>query len=159
MVLLGCLVDGLSIVGFKLLNAKGEEKNVSYAKTLTLAKQKKVGDVRVTKIDGKDVFVNLDFTALKKYPVQVLSSYRVESQEDGVEKAFVTFDGQEEKEVSLGEFWNSYIGNKFVKSREDKEPSREESGITEIKGPSGVENKFICGMQLEGTSYVKTFCE
>lgn len=132
-----CLVNGLEIVGFKVLNAKGEIKDLSYAKTITLAKQKKIDGIKVKRVEGKDVFVNLDFMNIEKLPVQVMTSYRLE-EEDGKVKSYVTFDGEEEKEVALGEFWNAYIGNYVNKA--DKE-------------------KLKCGLQLEGTSYVKAVCE
>lgn len=70
MLITACLLDGLEIVGFEVMNNKGLKKNLSYEKTLVYAQQKKLDGISYRKINNQEFLVGLDYLTIDKKSIQ-----------------------------------------------------------------------------------------
>lgn len=70
MLITACLLDGLEIVGFEVMNNKGLKKNLSYEKTLVYAQQKKLDGISYRKVNNQEFLVGLDYLTIDKKSIQ-----------------------------------------------------------------------------------------
>lgn len=70
MLITACLLDGLDIVGFEVMNNKGLKKNLSYEKTLVYAQQKKLDGISYRKVNNQEFLVGLDYLTIDKKSIQ-----------------------------------------------------------------------------------------
>jgi hypothetical protein len=79
MKVIGYLVDGLQIVGFRLENNKGAKKNASYESTLRFALLKKLDGVSCTKINGESFLVGINYQDLERLPIKDSISLHIDN--------------------------------------------------------------------------------
>lgn len=105
MLITACLLDGLEIVGFEVMNNKGIKKNLSYEKTLIYAQQKKLDGISYRKVQNQAFLVGLDYSTIDKKSIQNVTYKNCNYRDDKIDSVSVQIEDKP-IDLSLGMFYN-----------------------------------------------------
>lgn len=113
MLITACLLDGLEIVGFEVMNNKGLKKNLSYEKTLVYAQQKKLDGISYRKVKNQEFLVGLDYLTIDKKSIQNVIYKDLNYIDDKVNSVAVYIDDKP-IDLSLSMFYNLLLNEAVV---------------------------------------------